>query len=68
MMLENIIWACDHSPSKYIQETVQNFWKFTKEYFPELYLTNKMHKPFPMAYMPELDASPEQSLKHPYYY
>ncbi len=69
MQLENGEWAWGLSPSKYVQEAVQNCKKYVEETLPKFYkLTCLAPNPFPTDYRPELDTSPKLPPEHASYY
>ncbi len=69
MQLENGAWRWGLSPSKYIQEAIQNCKKYLEENLTKFYkLTRLAPNPVPTDYWPELDTSPELPPEHASYY
>ncbi len=69
MQLENGVWAWGMSPSKYVQEAIQNCKKYVEQNLPKFYkLTRLAPNPFPMDYRLELDSSPQLPPEHALYY
>ncbi len=68
MQLENDIWAWGLSPSKYVQEAIQNCKNYVEENLPKFYkLMRLAPNPLPMNNRPELHTSPELRPKHESY-
>ncbi len=69
MQLENSVWVWGLSPSKDVQEAVNNCKKYVEENLLKLYkLRRSVPNPFPTNYRPELDTSPELPPEHASYY